>query len=198
MLVDFSDAIFVARKNLAASSHCLFFMGDIQRLPFAKDFADFIFCLGVLHHLPSPCLGEVRKLKKYAPSLLIFLYYSLDNRPFYFRFILSMVTVARRLLCTVRNETFRKMFSLAGTFFLYMPLVIMGKLLKPLGLSSNVPLYDAYHDKGVARIEQDVYDRFFTRIEQRVSRKQIKALHDTFAAVTISGYLPYHHFLCKR
>src|SRR5690606_4214648 len=85
VLVDFSDAIFVARKNLGQAKNALFFMCDLKRLPFRDDFADFLFCLGVLHHLPTPCLEEVRALKRAAPKLLIFLYYALDNRPGYFR-----------------------------------------------------------------------------------------------------------------
>jgi hypothetical protein len=61
-----------------------------------------------------------------------------------------------------------------------------------------VPLYDFYAGKSRARIEQDVYDRFFTGIEQRVSRAEIQRLRDTFRTVTISSGLPYWHFLCER
>lgn len=71
ILLDFSEAIFIARKNLAHADNALFFMGDLKRLPFRSDFADFIFSLGVLHHLPIPALDEIRALKKYAPKLLI-------------------------------------------------------------------------------------------------------------------------------
>src|SRR5262249_45959001 len=156
-----------------SSRNCLFFMADIKDLPFANDSFDFLFSLGVLHHLPSPCLDEVRGLKKLAPKLLIFLYYGLDNRPFYFRWILSLVTAARLVLSKIRNTFFRKTFSWLVTLFVYKPLVLLGMLLKPFKLSSHVPLYDFYHDKGLARIEQDVYDRFFTRIEQRVTRQEI-------------------------
>ncbi len=48
------------------------------------------------------------------------------------------------------------------------------------------------------RILQDVYDRFFTRIEQRFSRRQIETLHDSFGRITVSAELPYWHFLCER
>lgn len=198
VLVDFSDAIFVARRNLKDAENCLFFMGDLKKLPFREDFADIIFSLGVLHHLPTDCLDEVRKLKRYAPENLIFLYYALDNRPFYFRAALGLVTLLRGLVSRIKNGAFRTAFSVAGTYFIYLPLVWLGKLLKPFGLSSNVPLYDFYKDKSPARIEQDVYDRFFTRIEQRVTRKDILRLKDTFSSVTVSDNLPYWHFLCER
>jgi len=198
ILVDFSDAIFTARKNLDGADNCLFFMGDIQSLPFADDFADFLFCLGVLHHLPTPCLDEVRTLKRFAPQLLIFLYYALDNRPIHFRFLLRCVTILRRNLMTIHSPRLRQLITTLGTYLLYLPLIYLGYALKPFHLSSHVPLFDFYHDKGIERIKQDVYDRFFTSIEQRVSRAQIRQLRDTFSSVTISDNLSYWHFLCKR
>ena len=63
---------------------------------------------------------------------------------------------------------------------------------------SKVPLYDFYKGKSLGRIEQDVYDRFFTRIEQRVTRREIESLRDSFAEVTVSPNLPYWHFLARR
>lgn len=198
VLVDFSDAIFVARRNLLDARNALFFMGDIKALPFADDFCDFLFCLGVLHHLPTPCLDEVRALRRYAPRLLIFLYYALDNRPFHYRFLLAGVTAARRVLYRVRSPVARRLVSAAGALLLYEPLVWLGRALRPIGLASHVPLYDFYRDKSLKRIEQDVYDRFFTRMEQRVSRRDILALQDTFADVKVSNDFPYWHFLAVR
>lgn len=198
ILVDFSDAIFIARKNLSGSSNCLFFMCDLRKLPFKDDFADFLFTLGVLHHLPTSCLEEVRRIKKYAPTLLVFLYYALDNRPLYFRQLLGMVTIIRRLLSKIKNPSFRKIFSISGTYLIYLPLVYFGWLLKPFKLSSYVPLFDFYHSKSAKRIQQDVYDRFFTSIEQRVSREEILELRDSFSKVIISDNFPYWHFVCKR
>jgi len=196
-LVDFSEAIFVARRNLRDCPTALFFMGDLKRLPFCSGFADFLFSLGVLHHLPTDALSEVRNLKKYAPSVLIYLYYSLDNRPAYFRWLLGLVTAVRLVVARIRAPAFRAAFTWLGACFVYLPLVWAGRLLEPVGLARHVPLYEGYKGKTLGRIRQDVYDRFFTRIEQRFSRKQIAMLTDTFAEVTISERWPYWHFLCK-
>ncbi len=198
VLVDFSEAIYVARENLREASHCLFFKADLTHLPFANDFADFILCLGVLHHLPIPCLEAVRSLKRFAPRLLIFLYYALDNRPFYFRAILGLVTLSRKGLSRIRSPRFRKVFSFLGTVFIYLPLVGLGHLLRPIGVSRYIPLFEFYRDKSLERIQQDVYDRFFTRIEQRVSRAQILELRKDFGVVRVSDHIPYWHFLCVR
>ena len=198
VLVDFSDAIYVARENLRQADHCLFFKADLTQLPFANDFADFILCLGVLHHLPIPCLDAVRRMKRLAPRLLIFLYYALDNRPFYFRAILGLVTLSRKGLSRIRSPLFRKGFSFLGTVFLYLPMIALGHLVRPIGLCRYVPLFEFYKDKSFKRIQQDVYDRFFTRIEQRASRTQIQELGKDFGQVRISDHIPYWHFLCTR
>lgn len=198
VLVDFSQAIFVARRNLAAADNVIFFMGDIRHLPFRDDFADFLICLGVLHHLSGSALEEVRRVGRYAPRMLIYLYSALDARPSYYRLLLAPVNLVRRIVWRVRNPVFRSGFTWVGTFGLYFPLIWFGKALRPFGLANRIPLYDFYHDKSVKRIRQDVYDRFFTRIERRYSRAQIMTLTDTFQKITISQSIPYWHFLSVR
>lgn len=198
VLIDFSDAIFVARKNLAGDPHCLFFKGDLQCLPFANNCCDFLFSLGVLHHLPTPGLREIPKIKKYAPHLLIYLYYNLENRPWYFRSALTFVTVIRAIISRIRNQSFRKIFSLVVTGGVYMPLITLGHIMQKAKLGKYIPLYEAYKRSSIQRIEQDVYDRFFTRIEQRVSRQDIMELQKEFSEVRISAHPPYYHFVCKR
>ncbi len=198
ILVDFSEAIFTARNNLKDDENILYFMGDLRRLPFRDDFVDFLFCIGVLHHLPCSALEEVRSLKKYTSQILIYLYYALDNRPFYFRVLSMFATMLRLRTAPVRNSHFRNLFSWAGVLFIYYPFVILGLILRPLGGSHLIPLYESYHGKTLERIRQDVYDRFFTRIEQRFTRKEIMTLKDTFPNVIVSKQLPYWHFLLER
>ena len=198
ILVDFSEAVFVARNNLKDAENILYFMGDLRRLPFRDDFVDFLFCIGVLHHLPCSALEEVRSLKKYTSQILIYLYYALDNRPFYFRVLFMFVTKLRMRTASVRNSHFRNLFSWAGAIFIYYPFIILGSILSPLGRSHLIPLYESYHGKTLKRIRQDVYDRFFTRIEQRFTKKEIMTLKDTFSNVIVSDQLPYWHFLVKR
>lgn len=197
VLVDFSAAIFVARKNLQDCPRALFFMGNLNALPFRPGFADFLFCLGVLHHLPTDALAEVRNLKKYARVVLVYLYYALDNRPAHFRWLLAIVTAVRLVTAQIRNPTFRAAFTWLGACFVYAPLIWLGHLLEPLGLARYVPLHVDYKGKSLKRIQQDVYDRFFTRIEQRFARTQIAGLADTYAEVRISAHGPYWHFLCR-
>ena len=196
VMVDFSEAIFVARQNLKESNRTLFFMGDLKRLPFRDNFTEFLFCLGVLHHLPTNALAEIRKLKRFAVKLLIYLYYSLDNRPHFFSLLLFFVTALRRVASKIRCPLFRSVFVGLTTVLVYYPLIGLGKLLNIFACGRYVPLYECYNAKGCKRIRQDVYDRFFTPIEQRFSRKEIMALKDTFGEIIVSEAPPYWHFLC--
>ena len=198
VLVDFSEAIFVASRNLRDAPHAIFILADLQRLPFRDDFADFVLCLGVLHHLPVDALAAVRGLARYAPVLLIYLYSALDGRPFTFRLLFGAADLVRRGVSRINNRAFRTAFTWAATLFLYLPFIALGALLRPFGLARFVPLFDFYRGKSLERIRQDAYDRFFTGIEQRVRRDQILALTDTFAEVTVSPGLPRWHFLCRR
>jgi SAM-dependent methyltransferase len=198
VLLDFSEAIFVARENLRGASNALFFLGDLRRMPFRDDFADFLFTLGVLHHLPTGALEEVRALSRRAPTLLVFLYYALDNRPVFWRGLLSAVTRVRLALSRTEGPRLRSALTWAFTIGVYLPLISLGHTVRPLGLASKVPLYDFYRGKSLRRIRQDVYDRFFTRIEQRFRKEEILALRDTFREVVVSDDPPYWHFLCRR
>ncbi len=198
VLVDFSEAIFVAREVMRDRRNAIFVMADVRRLPFTRDFADLIFCLGVLHHLPSPALQEVISLRRYGRELLVYLYYALDNRPAYFQFLLSLVTPVRRLLAKLRGERVRHSVAVVIAGCVYLPLIGLGVLMKLVKLESKVPLYEAYHDKSLATIIQDAYDRFFTPIEQRVTRRAIEGLGRDFERVIISDQGPYWHFRCIR
>jgi len=80
----------------------------------------------------------------------------------------------------------------------YIPFILLGRILKPVGLSQYIPLYEAYNRRSFRGIFQDVYNRFFARIEQRFTKKQISALVDTFSNIIISDKMPYWHFICKR
>jgi hypothetical protein len=152
----------------------------------------------VLHHLPEDALELVRSLRDSARELLVYLYYALENRPAYFRFLLAGATLLRRSVSRSRSPRFRRAFARAATLGLYAPLLTLGRALAPFGLADRVPLYETYRGKSLRRIEQDAYDRFCTPIERRYTRAEIASLQDVFSDVRISEHLPYWHFLCRR
>jgi SAM-dependent methyltransferase len=190
VLVDFSDAIFVAESNLSQVDNAIFFRGDITNLPFLDESVDFLFSLGVLHHLDEPCLPVAKRLMRLGPRGLFYLYYALDNRPAYYRHLLSVVTASRCSLARLKSESKRRKISRALAWVVYRPMVGAGHLAQKVGIRVPVPLYESYRGKSTYRIEQDAYDRFFTSIEQRVSREDIhKAFPPEWRKVERTGEL---------
>ena len=198
ILVDFSDAIFVAAENLKDLPNAVFFRGDITQLPFVDGSADFFFSLGVLHHLEQSCLKSTRDLMRLGPEGLFYLYYALDNRPRYFGSILRGVTLLRKLAIRIRSEVIRGRISWIVARAVYSPMVLVGRIANYFGLRYPIPLYESYQGKSVGRMEQDAYDRFFTSIEQRVTKLEIlDALTPEFH-VRFSTSEPYWHFHVSR
>lgn len=198
VLVDFSDAIFEARETLRSSPNALFFMGDLTGLPFRNDFTDFLFCLGVLHHLPVPAIEQARRLSGYAPRILIYLYSALDGQPLYYRVLFKPIDILRRSLVLVRSERLRSLVAWLIAVLLYRPATFLFGALSWIGIIREPPFLHFYRRKSITRLRQDAYDRFFTGIEQRVSRRDIAKLEDTYKTVTVSTGLPFWHFLCHR
>lgn len=194
--VDFSDAIFVARRNLREHDNVVFVLGDVLDLPLADDSVDLAYCLGVLHHLPVDALDACRRLARLGPELLVYLYYALDNRPPHYRLLLRAVSGIRTGLARIRSGRARAALSWVIAALVYWPLARLGRALGDRGRA--IPLADTYGHSTLGRMRQDAYDRFFTRIEQRFTREQIRTLTDTFDSVAISDGLPYWHFLLRR
>ncbi|MEM7355952.1 MAG: class I SAM-dependent methyltransferase [Acidobacteriota bacterium] len=195
VLVDASRAIFVARRNLRHAQRAIFIRADLRQLPFREGAFDFLFCLGVLHHLEEDCLDLTRRLAPYARQLLIYLYYSLDNRPWHFRLTFVGVDGLRRGLSRITHEGSRIALARLMTWTLYVPVIALGRVMEIFRLGHLVPLFEGYRSSTNKRLAQDVYDRFFTPIEQRVSRAEILQLADTFESVRISPQVPFWHFL---
>ena len=197
VVCDFSDALLVARDNLRRYDNVIYVLGDVLQLPFGADAFDIAYCLGVLHHLPVDALEACRRLSPFAPELLVYLYYALDNRPAHFRLVLAAVTAVRRQLARVTDRRVRDAATWLIAVAVYLPLSRLGRVL-PAKVGKGLPLADTYGRSTIRRMRQDVEDRFFTGIEQRFRRDEILALRDTFGEVVLSDGLPYWHFLLRR
>lgn len=73
---DLSEAVEVANKNTKDFQNVHILQADIYHLPFRKELFDYIFCIGVLHHLPDPERGfrELIQLMKENSLISIWVY----------------------------------------------------------------------------------------------------------------------------
>ena len=82
-----AEALEVARGNLATLPNVQLMEASVDALPVEDASQDFIYSLGVLHHVPDTAAAVrsvAAKLKPGAP-LLLYLYYNFENRPAWFR-----------------------------------------------------------------------------------------------------------------
>jgi hypothetical protein len=145
-------------------------------------------------------MREVIRVLKQKGQLLIYLYYSLENRPRLLRWLLKAVAGARRVTVRLPKPV---MLGLAWVIALavYWPLARLSTALWRLGLgrfAENLPL-GHYKDSSMRLMAGDAFDRFATPIERRYSRSAIRAwlAHYGFG-VRFSDSTPYWVGLAGR
>ena len=175
--IDPSEAIEVARRNLAGLDNVEFHRASADDIPLPDGSQDFGYCLGVLHHIPDlerALQDAVRKLKPGA-QMLIYIYYSFDNRSRMYRAIWQASDAVRRLVSRLPFPVRRGVTEVVAAG-VYWPLARGARLVERLGADpSGMPL-SAYRSLSYYTMRTDALDRFGTRLEQRFSRQQIEQM----------------------
>lgn len=170
-------ALGVAKRNLSALKNVEFHHSTSSTLPIFDDSLDFAFSLGVLHHVPDTqsAISEiVAKLKPGAP-FLVYLYYSFDNRPAWFKYI-WLLSDALRFVISRLPHRLKIFITTILAAAVYWPLAATTRILKRIGLpSSSLPLA-FYNGKPFYVMRTDAYDRFATRLEHRFSKLEIASM----------------------
>jgi SAM-dependent methyltransferase len=176
--IDASErALAIARRNLKSLENCDFYAATFDDLPLTADSMDFGYCLGVLHHVPYPeaaLRACVSRLKPGAP-LLLYIYYALDNRPWWFRALWRVTDAIRRRVCSLPPFSKRVLCDCIAAL-VYFPLARMALLCEQLGIAAhNFPVY-MYRRLSFYVMRNDALDRFGTPLEKRMSKVEIEAL----------------------
>jgi SAM-dependent methyltransferase len=193
--IDPSDrALAVAKARMAAQNNVSFHLAGVDDIPLADESQDFGYSLGVLHHIPDTAAGLkacVAKLKPGAPFLL-YLYYSFDNRPRWFRRLWGASDVLRRGVSRLPFGARKTLTTLiAGA--VYWPLARTAKLGYRFGLDTDAFPLSAYKNSSFYTMRTDALDRFGTRLEHRFSRAEIETLMGDagLEQVRFSEAMPY-------
>lgn len=174
------DALAVARRNLADADNCEFHLAGAGNIPLDDASCDFGYSLGVLHHIPDTTAGlneAVAKLKPGAPFLL-YLYYSFDNRPAWFRGIWMASNAIRAGVCRLPHGP-RYLISQIFAATVYWPLARAAKLLERLGANVEAFPLSQYRNNSFYVMRNDALDRFGTRLEKRFSKAEITEMMTT-------------------
>jgi ubiquinone/menaquinone biosynthesis C-methylase UbiE len=170
-------ALEVARRRLAGVGNVEFHHASVEQIPLADGSQDFGYAVGVLHHIPDTQAAMdccVRKLRQ-GGAFLVYLYYSFDNRPWWYRLLWKGSDLLRlgisRLPFGIRRAVTT---GLAAT--VYYPLARTARALERRGVDvENFPL-SPYRGRSFYSMKTDALDRFGTRLEQRFSKIEIREM----------------------
>ena len=172
--IDPSVAIEVSKKNLKKFKNIKYYKRSLDKSGLKENSQDFGYSLGVLHHVPNTKLAInscVKLLKPGAPFLL-YIYYSFDNRPTWFKFLWS-ISNCMRLVINKLPKFFKFFICDFIAIFIYYPISRLVNIFEKIGFNAkNLPLY-FYKSKSFYTMRTDARDRFGTPLEKRFSKKEI-------------------------
>lgn len=172
-----AEALRVARRSLTGFTNVEFHEASLGKIPLADDSMDMGYCLGVLHHLPDPCAGLrecVRILKPGAP-MLIYVYYALEDRPWWFRSLWRLTDLFRRFLSRLPAWAKRWATTVIAVI-VYLPLARIARVWEKRGRNPDAVPLGFYRDRSLYTMRTDALDRFGTPLEQRFKRDEVIAL----------------------
>lgn len=201
--IDPSEAIYTADKLIAEKENVRFSRASTDNIPFDDETFDFGMSIGVLHHIPDTqkaMTNCVKKIKK-GGYFYVYLYYNLEDQPAFFKFILAIVSIIRKIVSSLPSVLKKFVCDLIA-IFVYMPTILVGRLFNLFGLKKlalKLPL-SFYQNQSFFVIRNDALDRFGTSLEQRFSRSEITEMMEKagLSEVVISPIEPYYHAVGKK
>lgn len=190
-----------ARERLKDFGNVEFECAGVSESQIADKSQDFGYSLGVLHHIPNTLAGIQacsRMLKSGAPFLL-YLYYSFENRPWWFRLIWK-ISDGLRFLISRLPFPLKLLISQLLAALVYFPLARLAKFFAAQGLGvEDFPL-SYYREASFYTMKTDALDRFGTSLETRFSRSEITEMLEAsgFESVVFSDNEPYWVALARK
>lgn len=200
--IDPSSAVIQAAKMNDQVCNVRVTQASVENIPFGDNSFDFVFSLGVLHHIPdtqSAMNACVRKLKPEG-YFLVYLYYNLDNRGFLFRFLFKLANGLRSFISKMPARLKAVVCDFIATL-IYFPFAKFALAIKKIAPKSyaKIPL-SYYHDKSFYVMRNDSLDRFGTPLEQRFTKEQIHQMMINAGLVNIhfSDKAPFWHAIGRK
>jgi SAM-dependent methyltransferase len=202
--LDPSKAILVADKMLGKNERVELVQSSTDHIPYPDGYFDFAYSLGVLHHIPDTekALIDCVKKVKSGGYFLVYLYYTFENRPFFFRLFYWLSNLLRKGVSKLPHRLKKWVCDFLAVV-IYMPFILLCRFLRFMGIPEkarfHIPL-QAYERQSFYIIRNDSLDRFGTPLEQRFSRKEIQAIMERagLTDIVFSENIPYWHAIGKK
>lgn len=175
--IDPSKALEIAKKNLIGFNNTSFQNCIIEEVQLKSNSQDFGYSLGVLHHVPDTqkAINSCVNFLKSGAPFLIYLYYSFDNKPYWYRIIWKLSNIFR-LIISITPNFFKNFITDIIAVSVYYPIAKINKILEYLGIETNNFPLSYYKDLTFYTMRTDSRDRFGTPLEHRFSKKQINEM----------------------
>lgn len=175
--MDLGPAVEVANRNTADAGRAQVIQADLHRPPFAYESFDFIYSIGVLHHLPDPekAFQQLLRYLKPGGEIQIYLYWQPERQPIK-RALLAMVTAARHITTRLphsANYLLAFPAAVAAFAFFVWPYRLLRKIPGLRSLAENLPMKQ-YANFPFRVCVNDQLDRFSAPIENRYTRSEVK------------------------
>ncbi len=201
--IDPGDSVFAAHEYVKNTPNIRVTQAGVDNIPFEDHSFDFVFSLGVLHHIPNTLNAMkncVKKLKN-GGYFLVYLYYKLDNRGYKYKYLFYAMDLLRKIISKF-PKNLKKIFCDLIATFIYWPLAKGSSLLYYLGfqkLAHKIPL-SYYRDKSFYIMRNDALDRFGTPLESRFTKKEIEDMMKQcgLTEIVFSEKPPYWHAIGKK
>ena len=175
LAVDFSQAVEAAARNFRDLPNVAVVQGDLEALPVADGAFDFVYSMGVVHHL-ADTEGVVRSLaRKLRPGgrLRLYLYW---KRKGWTGWALNLVSAARRVTTRLPFPVLRGLCWLLSVV-LFAAVVVPYRVLRRIG----IPIKDSwplvvYTKYPFTVLYNDQFDRFSAPLEKRYSEPEARRL----------------------
>ncbi len=201
--VDPSNAVFTAAKITKGIDNIRITQAGVSNIPFANNSFDFVFSLGVLHHIPNTQQAMqscVEKLKS-GGYFLVYLYYRFDNKSGLFKMLFGVSNVFR-LAISKMPHGLKKLCCNMIAAIVYFPLAKFSSLIKNIfgeKMQQKIPLF-YYANKSFYIMKNDALDRFGTPLEQRFTKSEIEKMMQNcgLEEIIFSAQTPYWHAIGKK
>jgi SAM-dependent methyltransferase len=164
---------------------------------------DLAMSLGVLHHIPDTGLAikDVSLRIKPGGMFLCYLYYNLENKPFFYKLIFKAINAVRQII-SLLPQRIKQIVCSSIAAIIYWPLARFSKLMNKIGMNtSNIPLHH-YANMPFVMLANDALDRFGTSLEQRFSKGEItemlKSAGFDISTLKFSEIEPFWTFSVKK
>jgi SAM-dependent methyltransferase/uncharacterized protein YbaR (Trm112 family) len=175
--IDLGPAVEVARRNTRNVPGVRVVQADLYRPPFAPESFDYIYSLGVLHHLPDPKAGFLNLLKFLKPGgeITIYLYWKPEGQPVK-RALLAATSAVRAVTTRLPYRAVHAL-SYPAAWLAVAGFVWPYRLLRRVpwldGLAERLPMKQ-YADYPFRVCVNDQFDRLSAPIENRYTRAEVE------------------------